>query len=192
MTLSHSTPGFEWTHRTDAYATHQPVLYEAIKLSEDWYPNLNILELGVGNGSTKLIHSVASPETSVVSIETDLDWAKKFAKHIKKNRYLIMVGDWDELYEDWMDTYGLVFIDMGSWEARLKAVKNFIDSKIVIVHDSDYLEREFAPFKFADHYKYYKTFMPLQPYPYMTGPPTTIMSNHLDVTLLDVNYEDYK
>lgn len=191
MTPLPSTLGFEWTHRTDAYATHQPVLYEAIKLAEKYNPDANILELGVGNGSTRLIHSVANPETSVVSIETDLDWARQFGKLIKRNRYLILVQDWDELYEDWMDHYGLVFVDMGSWDARLKAVKNFIDSKIVVVHDSDYLEREY-PFKFSDHYKYYKTFMPLPPYPYMTGPPTTILSNFIDVTKLEVNYEEYQ
>lgn len=191
MIPSPSIPGFEWTHRTDAYATHQPVLYETLKLAEKEFPNLNVLELGVGNGSTRLLHGFANPETSVVSIESDLDWARQFGKLIKKNRYLILVQDWDELYEDWMDHYSLVFIDMGSWDARLKAVKNFIDSKIVVVHDSDYLEREY-PFKFSDHYKYYKTFMPLQPYPYMTGPPTTVLSNFIDVTKLEVNYEDYK
>lgn len=188
MTHSPLIPGFNWTHRTDAYGTHQPVLFEAIKRSKSPNP---ILELGCGFNSTLLIHASAE-DKEVITVETNRDWLSKFEHLTTEKRRFILVKDFHEILMRFNDNYSVVFIDQGEWESRAFCVEKFKNSsEFVVLHDADYLEREIH-MNFSDHYKYVKTFMPLQPYPYMTGPPTTIMSNYVDVTEWNINYEDYK
>jgi len=188
MTHSPLIPGFNWTHRTDAYGTHQPVLFEAIKRKLSPLP---ILELGCGFNSTLLIHSAAG-DTTVITVESDNEWLKKFSHLETETRQFNIVGSLDDIIHRFKGQYSVVFIDQGKWESRASCVVHFnLSAEIVVLHDSDYLERELH-MNFSDHYKYVKTFMPLEPFPYMTGPPTTIMSNYVDVTKWEINYEDYK
>ena len=189
MTHLQPTPGFEWKFREDAYGTHQPVLYEAIKRSTWSAP---ILELGCGFNSTHLIHTIAGDKI-VLTVDHDEQWISKF-KHLDMERRLVYQLTYEEMLRlaKMKTQYSVVFVDQGDWQSRADSLKVFANiAELVVLHDSDYLERE-GLIQFKDFYKFQKTFMPLQPYPYMTGPPTTIMSNFVDVTQWVINYEDYK
>lgn len=189
MTHSQPTPGFEWKFRHDGWATHQPVLYEAIKRSRSLEP---ILELGSGFNSTLLINAVAGDKLAVTA-DHDEQWLSKF-RHLESSRRQFHQLNWEEMLRmaTMGQNYSVVFIDQGDWQNRYDCIKAFADiSEVVILHDSDYLERELNA-SFGNHYKYFKTFMPLEPYPYMTGPPTTVMSNYVNVKEWNINYEDYK
>lgn len=182
---------FNWTHRTDAYATHQPVLFEAIKRTE--HLDGPIVELGCGYNSTKLIHDSAG-ERTVFSLEHDLSWLIKFDHLGTPKRRFIHINSWYDILTQFASETDLsvVFVDQGDWDSRAQCVEFFKRrSAVVVVHDSDYLERT-GLLKYNEHYEYFKTFMPLEPYPYMTGPPTTILSNYIDVSSWNIDYEDYK
>lgn len=183
MTSSPPTPGFSWTHKHDAYGTHQPVLAYAI--SQTIGP---ILELGCGFNSTHLIHTLAG-DREVISLEHNADWISKFVDLNKEKRIVRKVNNWDDFMVN--GHFGLVFVDHGDWISRLEALSFYkLSADVIVLHDSDYLQRELNV-KFKDYYLYSKTWMPLQPYPYMTGPPTTAMSNYINVSEWQINYEDF-
>lgn len=187
MTHSQPTHGFEWRHRNDAYGTHQPVLYEAIKRS--LWPD-PILELGCGFNSTDLIHAIAG-DKEVFTYDHDAEWLERFKGRLENDKHKFHVVPYQDMpYRK--RKYSVIFVDQGNWESRADTLAfKGNEAELLVLHDSDYLERE-GLMRFQDHFKYYKTFMPLEPYPYMTGPPTTILSNFVDVTNWEINYEDYK
>jgi hypothetical protein len=190
MTQSQLIPGFnfEWKHRVDAYATHQPVLYEAVKRTDG-----PIVELGCGFNSTQLIHEIAG-ERTVWSVEHDREWMARFEHLATPKRRFILINNYYEILTHFMydADFGMVFIDQGDWDSRAQCIPFFKNrSKVVVVHDSDHMENH-GFLKYADHYKYVKTFLPLQPYPYVTGPPTALLSNEIDITTWNINYDEYK
>lgn len=189
MTHSPLIPGFNWDFQHHSgYGTHQPVLYEAIKRAIlDMFP---ILELGCGKFSTELIHKTAG-QRKVISVDSDAGWLDSCRKEYEGPMHEFKLCSFEEM-STFKGLYSVVFVDQGLWSSRLDSIKAYrYTSEFVVLHDSDYLIRELGV-NFSDYYKYHKTFMPLQPYPYVTGPPTTILSNYTDVTQWEINYEDYK
>lgn len=186
MTHSPLIPGFNWDFQNSCgYGTHQPVLYEAIKYTSD-IPH-PILELGCGNFSTDLIHAMAYGKRNIISLDHNKAWIDKFGS-VEGHEFKCV--SYEEMKMP--GAFSVVFVDQGDWQSRADCIKHYRHmAYLVVLHDSDYLERELG-INFGNHYQYYKTFMPLQPYPYVTGPPTTIMSNVIDVTKWNINYEDYQ
>ncbi len=186
MTPSQHTLGFEWRHQFDAWGTHQPVLYEAIKRTSG-----PIVELGSGYNSTALIHAVAGPDRKVTTFEHDVDWMMRFMQYkVLPNHDVCWLHSWSSILHI-SGPLSVVFVDQGLWESRAESIKHFANiAEVVVLHDSDYLERELK-INFRDYYKWVRTHMPLEPYPYMTGPPTTIMSNSINVEEWEINYKDY-
>lgn len=191
MTLSLPTHGFEWKHLTDPYATHQPVLYEAIRRTEG-LPGA-VVELGCGFNSTKLIHETAGKRT-VYSLDHDREWLSRFEHMGEHNRRFHLINSWYEIITYFASETDLsvVFIDQGDWDSRAQCVEFFKNrAELVVIHDSDGMKGQ--PFvKYEDHYKFIKTFVPPDPKPYITGPPTTLLSNNTDITVWEINYADYK
>lgn len=181
-----------WAHTYNPYATHQPVLYEAL-IRTTGLPG-SVIELGCGETSTQLINKVAGKRT-VYHLDHDKEWLKQFQHLENEQRIFLLLSNWQHIFTHFADENDLsvVFIDQGNWESRAQCVEFFKDKgELIIVHDSDYLLANGLIKKYEDHYKYVKTFMPLKPYPYFTGPPTTIMSNNTDVRVWEINYEDYQ
>ena len=189
MTHSPLIPGFNWDFQNSCgYGTHQPVLYEAIKRSTlDKFP---ILELGCGQFSTDLIHRLAK-DRQIISVDSDAGWLDSCRKIHEGPTHEFKLCSFEEM-STFTGIFSVIFVDQGLWESRLESIKAYKNNaEFVVLHDSDYLVRELGV-NFSDYYKYHKTFMPLQPYPYVTGPPTTILSNFSNVTRWEINYEDYK
>jgi hypothetical protein len=187
MTSLQPTLGFEWRHKDDAWGTHQPVLYEAVKRSHG-----DVLELGSGFNSTPMIHALTeNTDRKVLTVDHDANWLSKFLHLQTPNHEFRVLGSYEDIRQI-QGVFSVVFIDEGNWESRAESLKYFADkATYLVLHDSDYIERQLE-FKFAEHFAYFKTYMPLQPYPYETGPPTTLLSNIIDVRQWDINYEDYK
>lgn len=187
MTHSPLIPGFNWTHR-DSWGTHQPVLYEAIKRcpASKEFP---ILELGCGLHSTPLISAIRGNK-KVISVDSDSEWLESCRKKYESENHEFKLLSFEEMKMNGF--YSVVFIDQGSWESRAECLKHYSAAAFFIVlHDSDYLPRELS-IDFDKIFYYHKTFMPLPPYPFVTGPPTTILSNMVDMRSWEINYEDYQ
>ena len=186
MTSLPPTHGFEFTHRTDAWGTHQPVLCEAVLRT-----NGPILELGSGYNSTRLIHHFTKGSgRQILTVDHDATWLSKFLDLESPTHQFKILSSWDEITE-FKGPYSVVFVDEGLWESRVTSLKHFADKAMyVVLHDSDYIQNQLQ-FNFADHYKYFKTFIPIEPHPYVTGPPTTILSNVIDVGEWEIDYAEY-
>lgn len=66
--------GFAFSHRTNNFATHQPVLYTAVQLSSG-----PVAEFGCGTGSTPLLHEFCARQgRPVVTFESDAQWKEFF------------------------------------------------------------------------------------------------------------------
>lgn len=194
MTRLLPTHGFNWKHKhPSGYATHQPVLYQAIKQTEDIkhaFASMPILELGCGHFSTEMLHILAYGKRKVISVDSSQEWIDDCRKYGGGDNHEFKLCNFDEMQMN--GCYSVVFVDQGSWHSRAESLKHYAASALLVVlHDSDYLIRELGV-DFGKLYHYHKTFMPLQPYPYVTGPPTTILSNFIDVRSWEINYEDYQ
>ena len=166
------------TYENNAYATHQLPL---VLLSE--ITNGNILELGTGDNSTPLLHSIAkSSNRKLTSVEDSKEFISKFINLKNDNHEFILI---DSTLEAWMlkidelskSTWSIIFVDQGVLEdiwrpARNYAVKKLVDScEYIIVHDADL----FPEMIDLDYFSY--EYIPKkQPTPYRRGPSTYIIS----------------
>lgn len=191
MTCSLPIPGFKWSYRNDPYGTHQPILHRA--LCETKNSEGPIAELGCGFNSTELIHRMAGSRT-VYSLDHTKEWLSKFEHMATQDRRFHLINSWYDIirYFSSETDLSVVFIDQGDWTSRAQCIEFFKNrSEIVLIHDSDYLLSNKLINRYEDHYKHVKTFMPPEPYPYMTGPPTTVMSNNIDVSKWEIDYNEY-
>lgn len=143
-----------------------------------------ILELGVGHGSTPLLHWICAPtKRRLVSVDCDFDWLSMMRWMETPWHPFVCIHDrecWPEtsaLYAT--EKWGLVFVDHheppGELPARLRAqtVKNFANSgTFVTVHDAHAdgirhyaLADAFALYKYQFHFNEY-------------WPGTVVLSNH--------------
>ena len=137
----------------NSFATHQPVLIEVINKTSG-----NIIELGCGDGSTKLIKQlIKNTDRKLISLESDREWFNKFAPLADKNHSLFYVDatndDIATTGEIWVDfikqnelisglTFEVCLIDQSPWIARtycLEYFKNIV--KFIILHDVDYFPK---------------------------------------------------
>lgn len=198
---------FVFEHRTNDYATHQPVLCEMVRRTQG-----PVIEFGCGFGSTPLLHELCEQsQRKLITLESNKEWLLKFEdKYASSTHKFIHVRDWDVILREpeIVNTrWDIVFVDQTPWEARHKTILRLKDTcQYVILHDCDYFPahgifgREISPLKGADHpgerwygdlFKNYKEFFPLKPWPYeRTGPPTLLASNFNSCDV-DVNYENY-
>lgn len=153
-----------FTHRTDPYATHQPVLYEIASSTTG-----PIIEFGCGYGSTDILHEICRKSGRIlISIEDDEEWLNQFSPKYLGDGYELDNSGWHKFYfvpgkkdhtscEHWLtffkehkelfdDQYALTFVDQSPWQARLETIKKFRSiSKYIILHDCDFFpEYHFA------------------------------------------------
>lgn len=141
-----------FSHRTDSYATHQPVLYEIALLTTG-----PIVEFGCGNGSTNLLHEICKRDKRLlVSLDDNLEWLTKFSEKYSSDsdwhQFVFVPGKnpedmdnpqhWVEFlnnFELLRHDVGVCFIDQHPWLARFETIKFMKDkARYIIVHDCDY------------------------------------------------------
>lgn len=176
-------------HRKNAYATHQPVLIHCIKNT----PKGKVLEFGSGDGSTQLLHTLAPGR--VMTIDHDPKWLQALNEY---STGVIACMTFEEMlaYCKGMDTpVAMAFLDQGDWGSREDCAKELKDkADLVIVHDCDaygdlvrngILEKG----RLAALFKFSKVFYPPEPWAAITGPPTFVGSNTIDVSKWEIDME---
>jgi hypothetical protein len=179
---------YKLEHQTNSWGTHQPVLYDMCSK-----PRLNILELGCGHNSTQLLSKLALRYNShVYSFESNEEWVNQCRQYENSNLKLFHIPDWIEFLEK--DTYqiqenffNIIFVDQSPWEARQLSIEKMrFKCHYLILHDADYFPTN-KMFDFKDYFQYYRLFLPNEPMPYFTGPPTLLASNFLSCDM-DIDY----
>lgn len=150
------------------YYTHRPYLQQELDLliPEIDKKKINILELGVGDGSSELFHKFAqlSENISIIGIETNLIWANKIKQKYQLNNYDIRhIESWNiDIYQIINNKfYDLIFIDQSPWSARIESLDYF--TKIngfstAILHDYDFYNS--AKYKYSyDNNSYFVKYL---------------------------------
>lgn len=127
------------------YYTHVPYLYKACKQMSSLHQPVNVLELGMGIGSSSIFSYFSNKfPMNIVSIETNKERFKHCTETYYKNteiKYYYHTS-YEQKYDDNFfnnKTYDLIFIDQGSWEDRNKSILFYINkTNSFIVHDYDY------------------------------------------------------
>lgn len=127
----------------DEFGTHQPVL----QFLASKFKIKHVLEFGCGEYSTSLFLTQFPDLKSLLSIETDKDWAAKVKEKHSKDKRLEL-----RLVEDSIATvhslelnkFGLIFVD-NTMDAKIReatiravATQN-IGNAWVVIHDFDYM-----------------------------------------------------
>lgn len=193
------------THKTNAYATHQPVLIDVIERVK---PQV-VLELGCGMGSTYLLHEMAHRiGFRLFTVESDLEWYGKFRNSMQDSKHAWLYSSDVERMEldgdtlealDMMDgaSPDIVFIDQGSWASRQASINHWRDvAQFLIVHDADVYSHEQAHFKWNRMF-YIPNNVGVGELPEyhggaVYGPPTLVLSNFAPCNFApDWNRDEY-
>lgn len=135
------------------YFSHYHYLGAALVVSRVRWPDLPILELGVGWGSTPLIHHSAFGR-DVVSVDTQPDWLRMFAPVYQSERHrFIRVHENDPMTHDgitgWEEgwarfslidecKWGVAFVDCWPGEVRVPLIRRLKGyAKIIVAHDCE-------------------------------------------------------
>ncbi len=212
-------PAITFSHRTDVYHTHQPVLYEmAMQTSGP------IIEFGCGHGSTELLHEICKVNKRLlISLDDNLEWLNTFKEKYKSDsawhKFIFVPGKPSQdspSAEHWVEfmqscdllqecNFDICFIDQSPWQGRVETLKFMKDkAKFFIVHDCDYFPREglfgktIIPivgnspgvFDFSDVFRNFKVYFPIYPGPVWFGPPTLVGTDFEEV-LPEIDFNDY-
>jgi hypothetical protein len=154
---------FQFQHRWNDYATHQPVLYEAVMSTSG-----PIIEFGCGNGSTDMLHEICKRTNRIlVSVEDDLDWMNRFTTKYLGDGYEEDNSGWhkffyvpgkpptppeginDPIAQHWVDffdqfdlldrlQFDVCFVDQSPGSARTVTIRRFKDKvRLFVLHDCD-------------------------------------------------------
>jgi len=204
-----------FTHQTDPYHTHQPVLYEIASRTTG-----PILEFGCGFGSTDMLHEMCKgTQRLLISMDDNLDWLRIFSEKYSSDsdwhKFIFVPGKsitdldspqhWIEFLNasEFLKTpIDLCFIDQSPWLGRLETIK-FMKNKarFIILHDCDYFPvngffgKTIRPsainhpgeFDFSDIFRYFKVYFPLSPWP---GPPT-LLGSDVEPDFPDIDFNSY-
>lgn len=128
------------------YYTHQQYLQQELNnLSKYTNQQINILELGVGEGSSSLLYEFCKQfaNANVLAFENNQEWSSFIKNKYSLPNYSInYIIDWNDVnYQSTItnNRYDLVFIDQSPWMARIAALDQLYNNfDIAILHDYDY------------------------------------------------------
>ena len=146
-----------YSHRVNAYATHQPVLQKVAEMTSG-----PIIEFGCGHGSTPLFDARCKKmKRTLITLEDHEGWLQQFSAKYLGDGYEHDNSGWhkfyfvpgkknNEDYSHWIDffkrssifneySFDLCFIDQAPWLARYETIKFLGHSvKYIILHDCNY------------------------------------------------------
>ena len=109
------------------WSNHRYLLWEALEATR--HLNLPVLELGCGDGSTPFLQQYCKDNgLDLFSYDFNSEWAIRFDAH--------HVINWDSSV-DWKRNYSVVLVDESPGEHRKTSIRSLINSRIVVVHDSE-------------------------------------------------------
>jgi hypothetical protein len=184
----------------ESYYTHQAFLEFYLKNTEG-----DILELGVGYGSTPITSKYVSEKRRLISVDNDMEWINKMKKEYPENdnHVYLYTDNWLDLIQKFSNhNWSVIFVDQNPWSARALSyyiLKN--STEYMLIHDVDYFtsQKVFGKFKiceneeekssyknenqedlsidYSSEFKHWKLYYPEKPWPYITGPPTLVGTN---------------
>ncbi len=155
----------------DKFQTHQPLLVACMSLTKG-----PVLELGCGNGSTLLLHSMCgTAKRKLVTLELDERWIRDFTTLRRSWHEILPVDKWLGLPQ-YEEKWGLVLVDHGAARLRGRTIDELY-ADIIVAHDShrEYNCRYAARF---EKYKYRYDYKNLRPW-------TTAISNTINLDVLE-------
>lgn len=154
------------------WGTHLPVLIKVMQESAG-----PVLELGLGISSTPVLHAMCQDQNRyLISMDNDKQFIDLFKKYNAPLHSIVHVKDWDKVAFD--DVYSVVLVDHKPEERRAIEASKLIESRFVILHDSE-PENE--------HLYHYKDIYPLFKYRFdynKANVYTTVLSNYHDLNFL--------
>lgn len=147
------------------FTSYLPLLFCAIASSD-----APIVECGMGNGSTPLLHSL---NRTVLSYETNPEW---FAKFDVPNKYLVKPDAWVSVVSMHKSSNPIVFIDQAPGESRELCIDELSDfGGIIVAHDTE-PDADYG-YKMRRHFRKFRYVVELK----TQGAWATAMSNTVDV-----------
>jgi hypothetical protein len=161
--------------------SYKPLLWEGLERSSGL-----IIELGVGKGSTQLLHDYAQEKKRILcSYDSNPKWVEKFfglecqwhlIDHVEVEVNGYTMSDWDFIDRHY-DACGLLFIDHAPGERRKVDIALFANkAQIIVAHDTEpsadhgyQMRNEIKKFKYCRDFE-------------TQGAWASIMSNTIDVT----------
>jgi hypothetical protein len=140
---------YESYESSNGWYSHRLYLFkELVSLNE----NASILEFGVGDGSSILIHDYCkeNKNAQAIAFETDKSWFLKMKDQYELENYrFVFLESWSDLQQHLENKiYDLVFVDQSPWEARIESIDLIKDkSRTVMVHDYDYYNKDLLQIK---------------------------------------------
>lgn len=133
--------------KTNSWYTHATYLRYVLALKNEH--NLPVLELGSGPGSTPIIYNYcAKNKIRGYTIDPATEWFKKYDQYASESYRFISIADnsdaeWAKITNELLinQRYFLIFIDQGSWSARVLTAKMLKSNcEYMVFHDSDFFE----------------------------------------------------
>lgn len=152
----------------DTYSTHAPVIAAACMMVDG-----PVLELGMGYGSTPLLHSLCRNRKTLVSMETNPEWMKKFeALRTAGHRLIHAPASWDTQLNPYDLTgsikWAAALVDCQPGEIRSHLIKRLQGlATFIVAHDSEKDYRAGGDYKYetvAGGFRYVSEYRFLRPY----------------------------
>jgi hypothetical protein len=152
---------------TSFLTSYAPLLYHALVDTEG-----PIVECGMGNYSTRLLHSTGR---HVISYDTNLSWYQRFDVTPK---YLISPTEWLTVTKSLKTLASVFFIDQAPGEIREKCISELSSgfAGIVVAHDTE--PAADYGYKMRQHFPKFTYVVEVQ----TTDAWATALSNTIDVT----------
>ena len=115
-----------------AWNSYLPLLWEAVEAT-----NGDVIELGMGEGSTKKLHTVCV-DRNLYSYDNNIEWYRKFEYLRTKNHFIEFTNNWMEPIERHRGKIGVLFSDESPGEIRKYNIAMFCNTaQVIVAHDAE-------------------------------------------------------
>ena len=169
---------------TDNDHSYYPLLHKALEETKG-----DVIEMGTGHGSTKLLHDYCLRDGNrfLFSYDEKEEWGSKFYDLATDKHYIKVITNWDVVKESHLSP-SVVFIDHAPGERRKEDIVNFKDiNGILVCHDTE--PRADYGYEMRQHFSLFKYVVEVE----TNGAWATALSNAFDITKWKgLTYGEYK
>lgn len=119
----------------NGWGSHVPMLLAAFEATDG-----PVLELGAGDCSTPLLHSLCHvTKRSLLTVESNPVWFSRFDALRDEVHDVSLISQWDGFYSNVIDgrDWGLIFVDQSPSDSRAAALARVKGKTVVVVHDAE-------------------------------------------------------
>ncbi len=170
----------EFLKQIGNWNNHRPLLLLALQNTKG-----NVLELGMGDGSTPYLHEYCDTNNrKLYSMDNNIEYYERF-KGLQNKAHQITCVQWGETLFDKIKTIGVALIDHAPAEQRhIDAILLKDKADIIIVHDAEHEGMECDVYyikKITEQFKYRLDLKISQ-----HAAKTIMLSNKIDVSKLTI------